>query len=66
MVTRRNNIPRWIFARLRFDLDARLSAAFCEVKLEAKISNISAANVVAPLLQRAAIAQIGVNGLRKS
>ncbi|MGJ5177595.1 hypothetical protein ACQR1B_12845 [Bradyrhizobium oligotrophicum] len=50
---------------MRFDLDARLSARFCEVKLEAKIADISAANVTTLLLQRAAIAQIGINAMRQ-
>jgi|UPI0003A4B50F hypothetical protein len=53
-----------MLARLRFDLDARLSAGFCEVKLEAKIADISAANVDCPLLELSAIAQIRANRLR--
>jgi hypothetical protein len=52
-------------ARLRFDLDAKLSTGFCDVKLEAKIADISAANVGVPLHQRAAIAQIGINTVRR-
>ncbi|MDU6376144.1 MAG: hypothetical protein E6575_19000, partial [Bradyrhizobium sp.] len=64
LVTRQHDILRWMLARLRFDLDARLSAGFCEVKLEAKIADISAANVDCPLLELSAIAQIRANRLR--
>jgi len=53
-----------MFTRLHLDLDARLSTGFSEVKLEAKIADISAANVRSLLLQLSAIAQIGVNRLR--